>query len=419
MNLQDLVDEDAYQHMREPTWPTYQSVIRGDIGQDAEVRRRVCTLFDAAYDRYCQTLAGNKIAQGNQHSQQQVFYDKRLPSIDHCQVAWQTLGVNSYGDVFICESPAWIPKFVGNINSANDIFDILNSETALHIRNEIMQGRYRYCNLSLCSFGRSRPNFQINADPEMSARDMPTTDPGPVERRSELMLTKVPKNLIFDFDHTCNFRCPSCRVDVINHNKHPILRPIRDRISNSIKKLIIDQITNEDIEIRWAGGEIFISQVYLDLLEYIAQRQNHRIKHVIQTNGSYIKSRQALLESLTPSLKEIRVSFDAATADTYHKIRVNGQWSQLLENVEWLMNLNQQHGNAIKITADFVVQKHNCKEIPVFRELCRSLGIQNVNFQKMWNWNTWDAATFNDMNVWHEKHPEFPAVQVLLRSSRN
>ena len=220
-----------------------------------------------------------------------------------------------------------------------------------------------------------------------------------------LTVLQIPKNLIFDFDYTCNFKCPSCRTELINNNKHHIIRPTNNRLVEKIKHLIIDNIQSQPVEIRWCGGEPFISDVYEELFEYISNTNKHNIQHIIQTNGSYLKSKADMLKRLLPTVKELRISFDAATPETYQKIRVNGDWDLLIENVCWTKKLIDQLQIKTSLTADFVVQLDNYKEIPAFVQLCKDLGIKHINFQKMWNWGTWAQPVFDSKNVYDSAHP--------------
>ena len=266
-------------------------------------------------------------ADANRERQQQIFFDKHVPKSTHCWVPWQTMGINANGNIFICESPSWVPKFVGNILEVTDVYDALNSQMAQAIRREILENRYYYCNHKI-SRVLAPKNKLINVTP--SKDDLA---PLPFEDSESTRVTSIPKNLIFDFDYTCNFRCPSCRTELINNNKHHVIRPINDNISSKIKELVIDKIGTQAVEIRWAGGEPFISEVYVDLMRYCVNSKKN-IKHVIQTNGSYLISKADLLEELLPHVKELRISFDAATADTYSKIRVGGVWENLINNVK-------------------------------------------------------------------------------------
>ena len=319
------------------------------------------------YQEIMQT--GNVIAEANQHRQQQIFYNKNYQHNNPCTIPWNTMGVNARGDVFICSSPSWVPKFVGNLLQTSDVFDILNSTIAQQIRQEILAGRYYYCNPKICSFfsNKSLASYQ----------HQPTQDqaPLPFVSSSELLVDQIPKNLIFDFDYTCNFRCPSCRTELINHNKHHAIRSINNSIVQRIKHQIIDRIQDQHVEIRWCGGEPFISKPYTELLDYISRSGKTKIQHIIQTNGSYLQNKSDTVERLLPSLKELRISFDAATANTYQKIRINGMWDTLLANTKWVRNLIQEKNAPTILSADFVVQLDNYHEIPAFVELCKELKI--------------------------------------------
>jgi MoaA/NifB/PqqE/SkfB family radical SAM enzyme len=228
----------------------------------------------------------------------------------------------------------------------------------------------------------------------------------PYQPSEQTQVTEIPRNLIFDFDYTCNFRCPSCRTELINNNKHHIIRPINDSISEKIKHLVIDKIDKQPVDIRWAGGEPFISEVYVDLMEYcITSGKN--IKHIIQTNGSYLIAKADLLERLLPHIKELRISFDAATADTYSKIRVGGVWNNLLENVRHVQQQIKDLGLRTKVSIDFVVQADNYREIPLLRELSKDMGIDTIYYQRMWNWGTWNLEEFNRKNIYNPDHADY------------
>jgi len=363
----------------------------------------------------CQTEFRTSAAEENQLNQGQIFYDKKyVPKL--CQVPWNTMGVNQQGEVYICSSPSWIPKFVGNIIES-DAFDVLNSPTAILIRQEIKAGRYFYCNNKICDFFKQ--NFKKNFNRDISHHPTTIEDITPLtidQLDDSLKVTRIPRNLIFDFDYTCNFVCPSCRTDIINNNKNIMIRPVNNIIVDRIKNQIIDQI-QFPTEIRWCGGEPFISEPYLELFEYISRKNNPNIHHIIQTNGSYLKKKKDLLESLLPSIKVLRISFDAATEQTYKKIRVNGVWDTLIENVIWINNLIKEKNYKTSIRADFVVQLDNYHEMPAFVELCKKLNLENgISFQKMWNWGTWSQEEFDHKNIYNPNHPEYKKLVAVFES---
>lgn len=414
MNLIPILSEQEYQKARQPSWPSYQQVIAGQSTNNLQDQQHISAVFAKGLTDYLEQNRSNEIAEGNRDTQNQIFFDKHVQgSPPYCKRPWQTLGVNSYGDVFICISPTWLPRFAGNLLAVSDIYNILNSAQARAIRNEILNNRYYYCNFDLCGFTRELTDNSFNTEPTTMSDLSALTF---INSPHDAVVTEIPRNLIFDFDHTCNYRCPSCRTELLNYNKHPIIAPINQRIANKIKTLIIDEIRDQDIEIRWAGGEPFISKVYLELMEYIIQRHpKGNVKHCIQTNGSYLKAKESLLDGLLPHVNELRISFDAATADTYHKVRVNGVWDNLINNVQWLMQKIKTNDIKLRVAADFVVQRNNYHEIPEFKRLCTALGIDIVNYQKMWNWTTWSNEEFDAMNVYHHEHPEYFKVLELLK----
>ena len=404
-DLKKVVSEKYYTRTAQPGWPTYTDYIAGNIG--ADVLPAVSEFTTTCTDQYQQLIQqGAESGQINQRSQQQIFFDKQFTGNRHCRVPWETMSVGSSGEVYICVSPSWVPRSVGNVLSADCIYkDVLNSPMAQAIRQEILQGRYYYCNTLLCRFFNhfDPSEYQLTANA--------TDQPLPFEPNALAQVTKIPAEIIFDFDPTCNLQCPSCRLEVINYNKHTAMRAKNDNISEKIKHLIIDNIDESGpVTIRWAGGEPFISEVYLDLMEYIINTGHHNIRHVIQTNGSYLQKKSDLITRLLPFIKELRISFDAATEETYRRTRVNGQWDLLLSNVRWIMAQIQQNNLQTRVSADYVVQLDNYDEIPAFRELCNELGIKHINYQRMWNWHTWSEDELQRRNVYNINHPLYFTV---------
>ena len=407
-NLSKIVDKKTYRSFKGGDWPSFEDFLAG--ARPKKVAHEIEEFIVAMQQNY-ESLAEQDIgeqAKANQQRQQQVFFDKHVPNTIRCRVPWETMGVNANGSVFICESPSWVPKFVGSLLDVDNVYDVLNSEVAQSIRQEIVEQRYYYCNHKISRFLATK---------HKSIQIAPTTEsdlqPLPYAPSSKTQVTVIPRNLIFDFDYTCNFRCPSCRTELINNNKHHVIRPINDRISKKIKHLVIDQIEYQPIEIRWAGGEPFISEVYVDLMEYCIN-SGKNIKHIIQTNGSYLIAKADLLERLLPHIKELRISFDAASAATYSRIRVGGQWEHLLANVRHVQEQIARLGTQTIVSADFVVQKDNYREIPLLRKLCRELGIDKIQYQRMWNWGTWPINEFDDKNIYNPDHPEYNQLLIAF-----
>ena len=250
-DLNEIISRKSYDTFAGPDWPSYSELLAGARGQGA-IQQEV-DKFVVMMRQYHQELTNpGDVALGNQQRQGQIFYDKQVTLATKCRVPWNTMGINMRGDVFICQSPSWIPKFVGNIVETTDVYHVLNSDIARSIRQEILTNRYYYCNNRICNFfGRIDPNT-YNQDTTVGTNAMPVIED------VNLYVREIPKNLIFDFDYTCNYQCPSCRTEVINWNNDVTFAPINDRIAQRIKHQVIDRIKNQPVLIRWAGGEPFI-----------------------------------------------------------------------------------------------------------------------------------------------------------------
>ena len=335
----------------------------------------------------------------------QTLFDKHAsPNLPRCNLPWQDLVVNQHGITYNCASPAWLPKSIGSILDYDNIFDLLNSYEGRAVRSEIDRGRYSYCNSNICQHLSIEKHKSLYNHTPVSQDDLELLDEDQFTESS--LITELPPNICFDFDYTCNFKCPSCRTDMINHNQGLTAKK-NLLLVEKIKHVILDPYIENNIPltIRWAGGEPFVSHAYLELWKYIIEKKATNIKNSIQTNGSYLKRRSDILDSFLPFISQLRISFDAASEETYNKIRVNGDWDTLIDNCRYIRQLIDLKNNKIKLTSDFVVQLDNYKEIPEYIALTKQLGFDLIGVSRMWNWDTWSMEEFTQRNVSDSSHP--------------
>jgi len=397
-----LIDEKSYRVFKGANWPDFDDFIENTYQVDSYIANEIDQFISIMQEKYdnIATPKTIELSISNQKRQSQIFFNKNYTK-STCRIPWETLGVNSNGNAYICASPSWIPIFVGNLFESDNIYDILNSNISLKIRQEILAGRYYYCNTRICNFFNFKDTgkYQLQPRAESDQHELEFKD------SPDLHVNQIPKNLVFDFDYTCNFKCPSCRTEIQNWNADHIRRPINDRLVEKIKHLIIDKIQNQPIDIRWCGGEPFMSDVYIELFNYIISTGKTNIQNIIQTNGSLLIAKKDLVKNFLPYVSDLRISFDAGCAETYALTRIGGDWDRLIENVKFVVALVKEHKLKTKVTADYVVQKNNYKDLPKFVTICKELGIYINITSKMWNWGTWDEETFDDMNIYHPAHP--------------
>jgi hypothetical protein len=245
IDLRDIIDPQSYKAFAGPDWPSLDDIADNKISPLPHIAKEVAEFVQMQQQNYnAITASGADLELANQQRQKQQFYDKQYSGAP-CRIPWDTLGINANGDAYICSSPSWIPLFVGNILEVEDIFELLNSKKAQRIRQEILAGRYYYCNNKICGFFASKSPTLYN--------DTGSQEPLLEEFTEATKVRHLPKNLILDFDYTCNLHCGSCRTQTINYNNDHVRRPINFKIVEKIKRLIIDQVDQQPMSIRWCG----------------------------------------------------------------------------------------------------------------------------------------------------------------------
>ena len=105
------------------------------------------------------------------------------------------------------------------------------------------------------------------------------------------------------------------------------------------------------------------------------------------TNGTLFTSKE--WEKLEGKYEDISfmVSVDAATKETYEKVRCGGQFERLMENMRFLSMLRKENKvNNVKVI--MIVQKANYMEIPDFIKWAKGMGFDKVNLSHIRNWGT-------------------------------
>ena len=110
------------------------------------------------------------------------------------------------------------------------------------------------------------------------------------------------------------------------------------------------------------------------------------IKYSILTNGLMVKDFYPQVPHIIENLTELGVSIDGATKETYEKLRLGGKWDSINRNLECITELKEQHN--FRFVLHMVVQKDNWQEIPAMVELGERLGIDELLFNKIQDWNT-------------------------------
>jgi len=286
---------------------------------------------------------------------------RRLPRVKTniaprmCSKPWHEMQLDKQGRVFICGCNGWLPFPVGYITDFETIDQIYQSHNAKIIQQTIIDGTYEFCDTKHC----------------------PVTTENCIENFPPRYFIEI------GIDESCNLACPSCRKHVIFNDNGDIYNKrlewvsrINDWISKSPSKNFLLSIGSD--------GEPFASPLYIDLLKNNSLYKN--VKYMIRSNGTLIKRHIDSLNIL-PHLENIDLSIDAASKEVYEDVRRPGKWNNLLENIDYLIELRKKY--EFRIEATFVIQKSNIDDVLNFIDFCQSRKII-PRFHLLQDWASFD-----------------------------
>lgn len=198
---------------------------------------------------------------------------------------------------------------------------------------------------------------------------------------------------MFDFElgSTCNFECIMCSgeystaIRVNREKQKPYYSPYEEHSELFVQQLIpfIPHLR----EMRFIGGEPFLMKVYYDIWDKVIELNPGIVLNVL-TNGSILNKRvQAMLQK---GNFKISVSIDSLVKNTYESIRKNGDFDQVMNNVEFFSYLMKEQGHIMNF--NLCVMRQNWTEIPDYFHYCNANRIQVVlhtvkfpNHCSIWN----------------------------------
>lgn len=283
-----------------------------------------------------------------------------------CSAPWSTVHITLTGDLFFCLCPNWNKKGpVGNLLK-NSLTEIMHSFAAEAFKNSIVDQTFQYCDKTQC--------------PELYKLDS-------VENFDFLsQLPRLPTNLVVAIDKNCNLQCPSCRNEkYFNPTPNPAAQHILNLLINEYKDF------DEPVYLAADGsGDVFASPVWL---EFFARKDLPKcFRFNIATNGNLITKNLDMLESIRDQLHSVIVSLDAATPDTYKKVR-GGNFELVLNGIRAMRQMGT------RVHTSFVLQYQNYTEVDAYRKLAKSLDVETIGLHLMDEWHHMAPQWFQENHV--------------------
>jgi sulfatase maturation enzyme AslB (radical SAM superfamily) len=188
----------------------------------------------------------------------------------------------------------------------------------------------------------------------------------------------------------CQLNCPLCSQHGENKTNREIIGSGYLKFSDF--KQFVDTYPNfRNIELS-NYGEIFLNPELSDIIHY-AYKKNIALTAANGVNLNKID--EAIVEDMVKyRFKALNISIDGATDDTYRIYRKNGDFHNVIKNIE-IINYHKRKYNSKfpLLTWQFIAFSHNEAEIRLAKEMSKSL---NMNFHLKLNW---DSSRFQVTNV--------------------
>lgn len=282
-------------------------------------------------------------------------------------------GIHNGGECYSC-CPVWSKVgHVGILNEKNSIMDLWNSPKMQLIRESVLNDQlHKVCNFKYCPYAMRNENQDLES--------MRNDDPNFNRIIDQIMAEKTildnpPYILFLANSKKCNLNCIMCDSEHHYPEKDELLDK---RIFNEIIPDILPGISNLFMS---GHGEVLLNPYSRKFLQEIDSSRYPHLRIKLLTNGTLFTPQ--LWKTISHNRYElISVSIDAATKDTYEKVRRNGKWDILRENLYFISELRRQ--NRFKeFNITFVVIKSNYHDMQKFVELGLELGCDKIIFQKV------------------------------------
>lgn len=171
-----------------------------------------------------------------------------------------------------------------------------------------------------------------------------------------------PSYLEVEVTTRCNLKCLIC--------EHTYWRePSRDMTFEQFKR-IIDQFPG----LKWIGltgiGESFLNKDFMKMVGYVKDKNIF----VELFDTFYFIDEKTAKELIEMGVDKMFISLDAATKETYEKIRVGSNFERVLGNLKRFFEIKQETKAYFpQIAFHYIVNTLNLKEIPQYIELVHSL----------------------------------------------
>jgi len=198
-------------------------------------------------------------------------------------------------------------------------------------------------------------------------------------------LFDFPLFLEVESSYACNYRCPKCPRQAIDHTRKTgfLSNELLDKLFDEVKRYNMPSITFSH------GGEPLMRKDLPDLI--LKAKEANIIDRMFHTNGMLLTGdiSKKLIEN---GLTKINFSLDAASRETYKKLRIGGNYEKVISNIRVFLEEKKARGKSYpRVRVSFVVSDENKHEQKKFYDLWKD-NVNVISFQRCYDFKGMNSS---------------------------
>ena len=187
------------------------------------------------------------------------------------------------------------------------------------------------------------------------------------------MVATLPRSLYLETTNRCDSKCQTCIRTFRS------LEPPADLTLEQVKA-ITEQFSVLERVVLHGIGEPLLNREIFEIVAYLKTRA----ATVLFNSDAISLTATRALRLIQSGLDEYRVSLDAATRQTYRRLRGVDQFDRVVANVRRLVQLERGRSrSAPRVSLWFTASRANLDELLAFVRLAADLGVDEVYVQRL------------------------------------
>lgn len=202
-------------------------------------------------------------------------------------------------------------------------------------------------------------------------------------------VSALPVKITLQTTDVCNLDCPHCQIPRAQKTARmdeAVLRRVKEDLFPTLVEL---HPTNLGEPLTW--------HLFEDLCHELS---NYGVLLDLTTNGTLLVQKR--IDWLRPIARDVKVSFDGATRETFERLRRGARFEAVCDNVRQLVAALRDSPRRPTISLQMTLMKSNYRELPALVRLGAELGVHRIKAYHLFSFSAEldSESLMHDLSVW-------------------